>query len=313
MAEKLRDKFQNWLFKQKPVIALITASDRLILPSFDGLSVYEVAIFFIRGIQQGQLRSRASAIAFNFFLAIFPTILFLFTLIPYLPIHNSYDSLMKMLAELIPDHAFKAIESTIRDILTHKQGGLVSIGFLMAGYFSTNGIRSVIEAFNISIHAKENRTVFRQRLASIFLVILLAVLTLTAITLITAGKGILQFLVHKKLLVAWIYYYLLLAGNWVVIISLIYFGISFIYYFAPARQMRFRFFSAGSSLATFLVLLLSVGFNFYVSNFSRYNALYGSIGTLIIVLLWIYFNASILLLGFELNASIILAKEHKNK
>jgi membrane protein len=163
----------------------------------------------------------------------------------------------------------------------------------------------------MTIHTVETRTVMRQRLDSFLLVVSLSVLTIMAIVLITAGTGILDFLMAKKLMVRWIYYYLILAGNWVVITALVYFGVSFIYFLAPAKQMRFRFFSAGSSLATLLTLLTSLGFNYYVSHFSRYNALYGSIGTLIIVLLWIYFNASILLLGFELNASIRQARKHK--
>jgi membrane protein len=292
-------------------MSVIAASKRIVLPGFEGLSVYDVSVFFIRGIRKGSLNSRASSIAFNFFLAIFPAILFFFTLIAYLPIRNFESSLMELLADLIPQHAYFTIESTIKDVLTHRQGGLVSIGFVLAAYFSSNGIHSIIEAFNMTIHARETRTVFRQRVASALLVGLISVLTIVAIFLITAGKFILEWLFLEKLLVDWIYYYLLLGGNWLIIVALIYFTISFIYYLAPAKPMRFRFFSAGSTLATALAVAASIGFNYYVSNFSRYNALYGSIGTLIIIMLWIYFNASILLLGFELNASIINARKHR--
>jgi len=311
MAEKLNEKVLRFVLGLRAVDTLIRGSQKVILPAFDGMSVYDISIFFYHGIKKGALRARASSIAFNFFLAIFPAILFFFTLIPYLPIENFEQSLMRLLHEVIPQNAYLTIESTIKDILTHRQGGLVSIGFLMALYFSTNGIRSIIEAFNMTIHTVETRTVVRQRLDSFLLVVSLSVLTIVAIVLITAGTGILDYLMAKELMVGWIYYYMILAGNWIVITALVYFGVSFIYYLAPAKVMRFRFFSAGSSLATFLVLLTSIGFNFYVSHFSRYNALYGSIGTLIIVLLWIYFNASILLLGFELNASIHKARRHR--
>lgn len=311
MAEKLSEKTGRYFMSLGVVNSAIRASQRIVLPTFDGLSIYEVSVFFIKGIQKGSISSRSSSIAFNFFLAIFPAILFFFTLIPYLPIENFEQSLMDLLQELLPRNAFLTIESTIKDILTHRQGGLLSIGFLMALYFATNGIRSIIEAFNMTIHTVEKRTWIRYRLDSLLLVVLLSFLMIIAIFLITAGTSILDFLMMKKLMVRWIYYYLILAGNWIVITALVYFGVSFIYYFAPGKQMRFRFYSAGSNLATTLILLTSLGFNYYVSHFSRYNALYGSIGTLIIVLLWIYFNASILLLGFELNASIHQARRHK--
>lgn len=303
----------NIFLSLKPVKTLLDLSKRIYPPGFQGLSLYDVASFFIKGIQKGSLSSRASSISFQFFLAIFPAILFFFTLIPYIPVHDFQDQLMAMLKDLIPEHAYYTIESTIRDIIVRPRKGLLSIGFLMALYFSTNGIRSIVEAFNMTIHMEETRKGFKQRLISIFLVLLLVLLTILAIALITSGTLVLDFLEEKHILVGETYYYLLQLGKWVVIIALLYFAISSLYYFAPAKKSRSRFFSAGSTLTTGLTLATSIGFDFYVSNFSKYNALYGSIGTLIILLLWIYFNSMILLVGFELNASIFMASKTKGR
>ncbi|HRY32929.1 MAG TPA: YihY/virulence factor BrkB family protein [Bacteroidales bacterium] len=295
-----------------PVVLVLKLSQKLVIPGFDGLSIYEVAAFFLRGIRKVSVTSRASSIAFNFFLATFPAILFFFTIIPYVPVSDSYARVMELLGELIPQHAFITIESTITDILTRPRKGLLSIGFLMALYFSTNGINSIIDAFNMTIHVKESRTVFRQRLISVFLVILLAFLTILAVSLITTGTWVLNFLSDNIHLIGKSYLFLLQTGKWLVIIALLFFTFSFLYYFGPVKKSRYRFFSAGSTLATLLTLATSLGFDFYISNFSSYNALYGSIGTLIILLLWMYFNSIILLLGFELNASILSASEQKN-
>ncbi len=295
------------LLELPPLSLLIGLSKRLVFPGFDGLTVYEVARFFLHGMMKGSLTSRASSIAYNFFLATFPAIIFFFTIIPYIPVQNFQEQLMSLLKDLIPGHAFGLLESTIHDIIMRPRGGLLSVGFIMALYFSTNGINSIIEAFNMTVLSVETRTAFRQRMIAVFLVLLMSVFTITAIALITTGTVVLDFIASRNNLVLNSYYYLLQTGKWVVIIALMYFVYSSLYYFGPAKRSRYRYFSAGSSLATALTMITSLGFDFYVSNFSKYNALYGSIGTLIILLLYIYFNSIILLVGFELNASILVA------
>ncbi|MHC1706155.1 MAG: YihY/virulence factor BrkB family protein [Bacteroidales bacterium] len=306
-------KFNDYVASLQAVKIILALSKKVVPPGFEGLSLYEVASFFIQGIQKGSLTSRASSISFQFFLAIFPAILFFFTLIPYIPVDDFQIQLMALLKDVIPEHAYFTIESTIRDIVVKPRSGLLSLGFLLALYFSTNGVRSIVEAFNMTVHIEVSRTVFKQRLIAIFLVILLAVLTIVAIALITTGTLVFNFLEENNILIGATYYYLLQAGKWIVIIALLYFAFASMFYFAPEKKSRFRFFSAGSSLATVLTLMTSVGFDFYVSNFSKYNALYGSIGTLIILLLWIYFNSLILLIGFELDASILIARKTRER
>jgi membrane protein len=293
----------------RPVRTLILFSRRLMLPGFDGLSVYDVAVFFVRGIQRGSITSRASSFSFNFFLAIFPAIIFFFTIIPYIPVAHFQDTLLELMRDFIPEKAYGAVEGTLFDIVKRPRGGLLSIGFILAMYFSTNGINSLIESFNQTYHTIETRSAYKQRLVSILLVMILSVLVIVAIMLIIIGPIVLEFLASKNILHDRFILHLIMYGKWLVIVALFFFVYSFLYYLAPAKRREFRFISAGSTLATFLTILTSIGFNYYVNNFLRYNTLYGSIGTLMIVMLWIYFNAIIVLVGFELNASIFNAKQ----
>ncbi|MCF8297706.1 MAG: YihY/virulence factor BrkB family protein [Saprospiraceae bacterium] len=300
MANKYLDKVLSW----KPIKSLIAFLKKLILPGFDRVPIFDVGAFFVKGIQKSSISTRAAATSYNFFLAVFPAILFFFTIIPYLPIDNFQEILMGLLADILPQSAFETISSTVEDIVGRKHGSLLSVGVILALYFSTKGIRSLIEAFNDTYHFDEKRSFIKVRLVSIFLVIIMSVIIIVAILMIIIGTEALNFLAEKDIIHGYFSYFLIQSTRWIVVIAMIFFTISFIYYLAPAKRQRFRFFSAGSTLATILSLVTSLGFDFYVNNFSKYNALYGSIGTLIVIMLWIYFNASILLVGFELNASI---------
>jgi len=274
------------------------------LPFFDGEPLYDVAVFFWKGIVDGAISTRASAIAFNLVLAIFPAIIFVFTLIPYIPIDNFQQQLLILLQSILPHDAFVAIQGTIEDIVLQPRGGLLSFGFLAAFFFATNGIVSIIVAFNGTIHAIETRSWVNQRLVALVLAIILMLLTTVSIALITVSQTAMNFLVEKGFLQKDLLYYLLLGGKWLVICFLFFFGYAFLFYLAPARKTKFRFISAGGTLATILTVLTTIGFSYYINNFGKYNTLYGSIGTLVVVMLSFYFIALILLIGFELNVSI---------
>ncbi len=278
------------------------------LPGFDGIPMSRVFSFFYRGIVNGAITTRSSAISFNLFVAIFPTLIFLFTLIPFIPIDHFQDTLMALLQEVIPQSAWESVSSTFIDIVTRPHSNWLSIGFILALFFSTNGINSMIEAFNASFHSMETRGLLAQRWVAFVLVLVLAFMLIIAITFITAGSALLQYFRNEGLLQDGFIYFLLDAMRWIVLIALTYFGISIIYYWAPAKKRPFKFFSAGSSSTTFVMMLTNAGFNYYANNLATYNALYGSIGTLLLILLWIYFNSTILLIGFELNVSILNAK-----
>ncbi len=288
---------------------IVSRAKRVSLPFLDGVPVYNVAMFFWRSIVDGALTTRASAIAFNFFMALFPAILFLFTLIPYIPIPDFQDELFYLIKSVVPESVFVTVEGTVEDIITRPRGGLLSLGFFMAFIFSTNGIASMMSAFDATIHSIYRRSWLSQRLTSIVLLFILAVLLTLAITLVTGGQALLDYLANHFVLLDRFTYYFLSFGKWVIILALFFFAYSFLYFMAPARKTKWRLISAGGTLATLLSILLVVGFTFYINNFSAYNKLYGSIGTLLVVLLLIYLLSLILLIGFELNASIYQASQ----
>ena len=292
--------------RTRPANYLVALTKRLHIAGFEGLPLHSVLLFFIRGIRRGALKTRASALAFDFFLAIFPTIIFLFTLIPYIPIENFQENLLSLLKEFLPQSAYEATQSTIIDIVKHERGGLLSIGFIAALYFSTNGFHTMIDAFNKSYHTSETRTPLEQRMTSLLLVFIFTILVVIAIGLIIVSEIMLYKIRFRDELTS----FLIIAGRLIIIFALVFIVISFMYYLGPAKKTRWKFFSAGSMFATILVIITSYGFAYYVNNFGQYNKLYGSIGTLIVIMLWIYFNSVILLLGFELNASIQYAKKN---
>lgn len=294
-----------------PLLKFLQYTKRIILPGFDGIPLYYVARFFFQGLFKGSLTTRASSIAFSFFLAVFPMIIVFFTLIPFVPIDNFQSVLLNFIANFIPDTAEGVIDSTIIDIVSRPRGGLLSVTFVLALVFATNGFDSIIEGFNNTYHTIETRSWFKQKLISSMLFIITSFIIVISIALMTMGSFILKFLLENGILTNLISLYLLEIVKWIILVAMFFFSISCIYFYGPAKTSKYRFISAGSSLATILSIIASIGFNYYVQNFSKYNALYGSIGTLLIILVWIYFNALIVLIGFELNASIVRARNSR--
>lgn len=276
---------------------------------FTGLSLYDVSVFFIKGLQEGAITTRASSLAFNFFLAFFPSIIVFFTLIPYIPIDGFQQTLMEIISNVLPPSTNSATFSTLEDIINNQRGGLLSIGFILALYFSTNGMSSLIQAFNSSYHIRENESIIKHQMLSILLTIVISALVFLTIILIIFGKAAIIYMIDYQLinenkLV------LLNTAKWVILIFMLFLGITTIFNLGPAIKSQIKIFSPGAILATLFIILTSIVFSYYIDNFSQYNKIYGSIGTLIIILLWIYFNAIFLLIGFELNASILNAKKN---
>jgi membrane protein len=287
--------------------------EKFTFPGLEGLSIYYVVRFFIQRANHVSIDVRASSLAFKFFMAIFPSLIFLFTLIPYLPIHNFQEELFIILKQLLPHEVFDAAKDTILDLITNKQGGLLSFGFIFTFYLTTNGIKAMIESFNDTSHLKEKRSSIKIWLVSIAMVFLLFLLLAAGIALIVFGEIAIQYLLDRKILTNGFSLYSLQAGKWLVMLAMFFFSISTLYFFGPAKTSRYKFFSAGASLATAFIVLVSLGFAFYVNNFANYNKLYGSLGTIIVIMLWIYFITLGILLGYELNNTIATGSIEKRK
>ncbi|MDA0682136.1 MAG: YihY/virulence factor BrkB family protein [Bacteroidetes bacterium] len=274
---------------------------------FSGLSIYDVTIFFWKGLMEGAITTRASSLAFNFFLAFFPSIIVFLTLIPYIPVTGLQETLMELLNVVLPPSTNEITFQALDDIINNTRGGLLSIGFLLALYFSTNGINSLIEAFNASYHIRENRPIIQQRILSLGLTLLLSFMLIIAMGLIIFGKFVVSYLTEYKLITQYAGG-LILYGKWFTILLVLLLGISILFHLGPSIKSKWKLFTPGSILATLGIIITSIGFNYYINHFSQYNKIYGSIGTLMIILIWMYFNSIILLTGFELNASISNAK-----
>lgn len=305
------NKFLEKIYDSNLVQAPINLSKKIVIPGFDGIPLYDVLDFFIKGIMQNSLTTRASSLAFRFFLALFPFIIFLVSIIPYIPVDNFHSELLNLLEQVLPGDSYDMAEATINDLVNKKHNTLLSFGFIFAFYLASNGVNSMITAFNSSYHAVKKGSFIQSYLRSFLLLIILTVLMIVAIGLVIFSEIIIDYLVSHGFLNGGGVIFLLNIVKYIVIPLLFFLGISSLYYFGNIKNDKFRFISAGSTLATLLSILLSSGFAYYVNHFASYNKVYGSIGTLIVIMLWLYFNSLVLLIGFELNASIKHAKSTK--
>ncbi len=284
---------------------LINGSKAIRPPRFSGLTLYDIGYFFLVETQKSAITTRASAVAFSLFLALFPAIIFIFSLIPFLPIANMHQQLLAELHTLLPQTAYQAAVETINDLVKTQHNGLLSFGFLVTLYFATNGINALMDAFNQAIHAAETRSFIKQRCVSLFLFVALSALLLTASLLIIFSEVAINYaLAHGWLLSDWGEILLLTLGKWSVAFLLLYTAISLLYYFGPVNSANYPFISPGALLTTVLSITASLLFNYYVNNFGTYNKVYGSIGSIMVIMLWLEFNCLIMLIGFDLNAKI---------
>ena len=287
--------------------------NKLVIPGFDGVPISQVFRFVVKGFKKGVLVTRASSIAFNLLMALLPATIFLFTLIPFIPIRNFQQELIRLFESILPVNAFSFLETTIIDVVTNRSGGLLIVMFFVTIIFSTNGIHAVIHAFVVSAHAFKSRTWVHQRKISIVLLVIVVMMIALAGILLIFGTVLVNRLAELNILERDLVVYVLISLKWIVVILLLFLAISFLYYFAPERRSDFRFISPGSTVATILFIITSLGFSAYVNNYGQYNKLYGWIGTLMVILVWLYLNSIALLIGFELNVCIKAAKEEEER
>lgn len=303
----------NWIHKQLLKLKLyslfIEWTKVCVLPGFSPLPIYTVATFFFKEIGKDTLVNKASSLAYNFMLAIFPAIIFLFTLIPYIPKKIGFqEQLMSLIALVLPNNAYLAFETTLNEIVNIQNGSLLSIGFILSLFFATNGVHNLMVAFNRSSLIVETRTWLKQRLVAIILTVVIALSVIVCIAAMAIGEILLTYIKDELNYKGNITYYVIQLTRWALLGILYFITVSILYRYGPAHAKKWKFFSAGSWLATVLAFLTMWGFSFYINNFSSYNKIYGSIGTLIVIMIWLYLNSLILLVGFELNASVDLSK-----
>ncbi|CAN5615612.1 YihY/virulence factor BrkB family protein [soil metagenome] len=276
------------------------------------LSLYKFLKIFLFNIDQDEIMDRSNGVAYNFILAIFPTIIFLFTLIPYISNYFpdiSTKGIMDFLSDYMPTSMYDVVSATVLDILSKQRGGLLTFGFVFALYLATNGVMALMRAFNACYKTVENRGFIRMRLTATGLTILLAIVLVMAVALLIVGQVILNQVTHQlsdisNMQMDKLSLYGLFTLRFIVIFVVFFFAVSFIYYFGPAVHYNWKFFSIGSLLATLFCIIISYGFSFYITNFGSYNKVYGSIGVLIALMVWIQLLTMVLLFGYEINASL---------
>lgn len=289
---------RNWLKKIK-------------FKSYEGLSLYKFFKIFFHNIEEDEILDRSNGVAFNFIMAIFPAVIFFFTLIPYITVYFptvSQENIMVFIGDVMPPSIFSGVSSTIEDIIKNQRGSLLTFGFLFSVYLATSGMLALIRAFNSCYRTIEKRGAFRMRLTAFALTVMLAVSLFMAVTLLVVGQIVIDYIAlnAQKLNVNLDDYtiYFLFVLRFLVIFILFFVAISCIYYFGPSVHYNWSFFSVGSVLATFAGLAVSYGFSFYITNFGTYNKIYGSIGALIALMIWIQLLTVVLLFGYEVNASL---------
>ena len=268
------------------------------------VSLYHVLKILWQKLIAFDIDQRAAAVSYSFLLAVFPGVIFLFTLIPYIPIQHLDRLIMEFLVNVLPRGIYENTSNTIRDIVSRKRSDILSLGFVFTVFAATNGMMSLMGAFNMALQVREKRTYFRARMIALFLTVLLIAVLICAILILVVGTILIDFLFDKGLLSENFNFYLLQIVRFGGTFVIFYLGICGIYYFAPAVHKRLKFFSFGALIASVLGILVTNLFSFYLANFSSYNKLYGSIGTLIALMVWIYLVALILILGFEINISV---------
>jgi membrane protein len=276
------------------------------LPGFSGIPIYQVVSFFIRQVQTIGMTERASAIAFNFVMAIPPATIFLFTLIPYLPITQSLQQeLYKLIKDIIPGERNNAVLiNFLQDFINNPRNGLLSIGFILSLYFSSNAMMGIMRSFDKNYAGFKKRSNWQRRKAALRLTVLLYVFVMASLVALIAREVVLEWLgIENASLRA-----LLSNLRWSVIFLLFFGCISSIYRLAPSVHKKWKLINPGSIVATSLMLITSGALSWWVANFSNYNQLYGSISTVLIIMILIFINSLILLIGFELNVSIYSLK-----
>ena len=299
--KRLRRKALYW----RPVRSTLYFLQHFSLPGNRGVPLYDVLRYFLVGIFNGDLNQRAKGLTYSFLIAIPPLLIFFFTLVAYFPVDGVQDELLSQLGGIIPEKIMSPLAGTINDVMGHRHSTLLSIGFISSIILAANGLMGVITSLNFANRSIEKRPYVQRYLLSMAMVFVLYVLIVLTLALLIGHKLFLQLIFAQGWLTDTKANTLLFnVGRWLLLTFAILTAVSIIYYWAPVKKQRVGFFSAGSVLATGMFLVLSWGLSLYINNFNNYNLVYGSIGTLLLLMFWVRFNCIVLLVGYELNISI---------
>lgn len=285
-----------------PVLNKLMAFIKTIkVPGLEGLSLYDLLELYGIGIAKGAFSYRAGAIAFSFFMALFPFALFILNLIPYIPLEGFQEDFLRFVSDSVPPNTYDAIEAILMDIMNNSYKSLLSSGFFLSIFLMSNGLNAVLGGFESSYHITITRGYFRQYAVAIGLSIIFSFFLIITVSAIVVSEVVIQMLSNRLLLDDVLFIQL---ARYAFILIMLFVSASFLFKFGTRETKQIPFFNAGAIFTTVLVVISSYVFGIYVVRFARYNELYGSIGTLLVLMFYIWINCMILLLGFELNATI---------
>lgn len=300
-------KLQRILVTSPPVSYVIRKSKQISLPGFEGLPLFDVISFFLRQTQQVGLNERAAAIAFNFLMAIPPLAIVLFTLLAHLPMSgNLYEEALILVRRITPDDSTYGIIKSIMDDFFRPDNTLISVGLIFAILFSSNAVITIMRTFNKSmLHIEvEKRNFLQIRFEAIKLTVLIIVLIIATIFILVTQGRLLTYIRSGLNIGDKSYNWLVELIRFVITFLMVFFSIAFIYKFAPAIQKKWKLASPGAILATCLIIAFTYVFSYWVNNFASYNKVYGTLGSILILMSLVFVNSLVLLIGFELNVSI---------
>ena len=297
----MSEEIENKLNKIPLVKQLVAITKAIKLKSLEGLSLYDILELYVLGIFKGAFSYRASAIAFSFFMALFPFALFILNLIPFIPLENFQADFLEFVEEGVPPNTYDAIEAILRDIMETSHQGLLSSGFILSILLMTNGINAILGGFEMSAHITITRGFFRQYFISLAISLVLSMILIITVAAIVIAEVMIQKInirgyVADVSVIEW--------SRYGFILLMILITTSILYKFGAKETSSIAFISYGAVFTTILIVISSYIFGIYVTKFAKYNELYGSIGTLLVLMFYIWINCMVLLLGFELNATI---------
>lgn len=286
---------------------------QVVLPGFEGFSLYRIGRFFFQALAEGHLVTRASAISFKVFIAFFPAVLVLLTLIPFIPVPDLQLKLLGMFHDLLPLEVYRFIENMLTDLLVKKHGTLLSVSFVVGVYLASNSIDAILQGFSGSTNLHRWHSPVKQRLLSMGLLLALPLLALVAIPILTLSGIAINELDRLGFFNSDLQKMALFAAKWLVSVLLVLGFVSLLYAAGDPSRKRFKFFTPGALLAVVLILVVSQALAYVFTNITDYNALYGSIGAILAVQFWIYLNMIALLVGHELNIAISRARRMRTE
>ena len=297
----MSEEIENKLNKIPLVKQLVAITKAIKLKSLEGLSLYDILELYVLGIFKGAFSYRASSIAFSFFMALFPFALFILNLIPFIPLENFQADFLEFVEEGVPPNTYEAIEAILKDIMETSHQGLLSSGFILSIFLMTNGINAILGGFEMSAHITITRGFFRQYFISLAISLVLSMILLITVAAIVIAEVMIQKInirgyVADVSVIEW--------SRYGFILLMILITTSILYKFGAQETSSIAFISYGAVFTTILIVISSYIFGIYVTKFAKYNELYGSIGTLLVLMFYIWINCMVLLLGFELNATI---------